>query len=129
MELKNLTDAAVAFIDNGADGCSYCEGDKDPDSSDNPEKAVISFVNDRQATYNYYISVQNELNKAYSILRNRASQRLYNESFESLKAREKEWPKDDLESPDYEKLDAQIQKVKDLYPIKISEAEPQAQAQ
>jgi biopolymer transport protein ExbD len=40
MELSELREAAIAFLDNGGgkgeEGCSYCEGARDPDSSDNP---------------------------------------------------------------------------------------------
>ena len=43
MELEDLRTAAVAFLDNGGDGsCDYCKGARDPKSSDNPDKAIIS---------------------------------------------------------------------------------------
>ena len=46
LELVNLREEAVKFLDNGGgkgeEACVYCLGDRDPDSSDNPEKAVIS---------------------------------------------------------------------------------------
>ena len=71
MELKDLRPAAVKFLDNGGDGtCDYCNGTKDPSSSDNPDKAIISLKNDRETTYGVYISVQNELVAAYNELRN-----------------------------------------------------------
>lgn len=129
MELKDLTAAAVAFIDNGGgegkNGCAYCLGDKDPESSDNPKKAVVSLVNDRQATYNYYVTVTNELVRAYTILRNREAQKRFNESYESMYLRFKEWPADDQESPEYEDLDSKIKEIRELYPRNLSEAEPQ----
>ena len=72
MELKDLRSSAVKFLDNGGDGtCDYCNGSKDPSSSDNPDKAIISLKNDRETTYGVYISVQNELVAAYNELRNR----------------------------------------------------------
>ncbi|WP_142784901.1 ExbD/TolR family protein [Changchengzhania lutea] len=72
MELKNLRKAAVEFLDNGGDGsCTYCKGKKNPSSSDNPDKAIISLKNDRETSYSAYISVQNELVAAYNVLRNR----------------------------------------------------------
>ena len=72
MELKNLRKAAVEFLDNNGDGsCGYCKGKKDPSSSDNPDKAIISLANDRETSYAAYISVQNELVAAYNQLRNR----------------------------------------------------------
>ena len=49
MELKDIRKAAVEFLDNGGDGtCSYCRGKKDPGSSDNPDKAIISLKNERR---------------------------------------------------------------------------------
>ena len=72
MELKDLRAAAVEFLDNGGDGsCNYCQGKKDPSSSDNPDKAIISLKNERETSYAAYISVQNELVAAYNVLRNR----------------------------------------------------------
>jgi biopolymer transport protein ExbD len=72
MEIKNLRAAAVEFLDNNGDGsCNYCQGKKDPSSSDNPDKAIISLKNDRETSYAAYISVQNELVAAYNELRNR----------------------------------------------------------
>ncbi|WP_033957445.1 ExbD/TolR family protein [Psychroserpens jangbogonensis] len=72
MKIEDLRDAAVTFLDNGGDGsCTYCKGAKDPRSSDNPDKAIISLKNDRQTSYAAYITVQNELVAAYNQLRNR----------------------------------------------------------
>ena len=78
MELKDLREAAVAFLDNGGvkdkssqDYCGYCKGERDSESSDNPDKAIISLKNDRKTSYNMYLSVQNELVAAYNELRNR----------------------------------------------------------
>lgn len=125
MELKDLREAAIAFLDNGggtaadSNGCNYCRGKKDPASSDNPTKAVISVQNSRQTNYGTYIGIQNELVAAYTFLRNREGKRLYGETYESLKARHKDI--NDLEDKDElkEKMDA----VKKLFPEKISEAE------
>ena len=54
----------------------YCQGKKDPSSSDNPEKAIISLKNDRETEYKVYIAVQNELVAAYNDLRDREFARL-----------------------------------------------------
>ena len=56
---------------NGDDACDYCQGNANPRSSDNPQKAIISLQNDRETSYKVYISVQNELVAAYNELRNR----------------------------------------------------------
>lgn len=124
MELKNLKDAAVAFLDNGGgvgeEACTYCQGAKDPASSDNPNKAVIMLVNDRQTEYGTYIAVQNELVAAYNELRNRTAQRLYGKSFDKMEA--------DYDNVNYsgnkEKLKEQIEQIRDMWPQKLSEADP-----
>jgi len=72
MEIKDLRAAAVEFLDNNGDkSCTYCNGAKDPSSSDNPDKAIISLKNERETSYAAYISVQNELVAAYNVLRNK----------------------------------------------------------
>ena len=80
LELTELRNEAAKFLDNGGgkgeEACSYCLGDRNPDSSDNPEKAVISLKNDRETDYKVYIAVQNELVAAYNVLRNREFKRL-----------------------------------------------------
>ena len=127
MELKNLRQAAIDFLDNGGaasnspEYCSYCKGNRSPDSSDNPDKAVISVQNDRLTSYNMYIRVQNELVAAYNFLRNRESQRLYGWKFTEVKRSidEGSYP-EELEEETKEKLE-NIQK---LFPLKLSEAEP-----
>lgn len=124
MELKDLREAAIAFLDNGggdADSgkCAYCRGKKDAESSDNPNKAVISVQNSRQTNYGTYIGIQNELVAAYTFLRNREAKRLYGETYVSLQARYKDV--NDLEDKD--EVKAKIDAVKKLFPEKISEAE------
>jgi biopolymer transport protein ExbD len=124
MELSALKDAAVAFLDNGGgvgpEACTFCQGAKDPASSDNPTKAVIMLVNDRQTEYGTYIAVQNELVAAYNELRNRSAQRLYGKSFDQMEA--------DYDNVNYkgnkEKLKEQIEEIRDMWPQKLSEADP-----
>jgi biopolymer transport protein ExbD len=124
MELKDLRDAAVAFLDNGGgvgpEACTYCEGAGDPTSSDNPIKAVIMLVNDRQTEYGTYIAVQNELVGAYNELRNRSAQRLYGKSFAQMEA--------DYDNINYtgnkETLKERIEEIRDMWPQKLSEADP-----
>ena len=49
MNLRDVRAAAVKFLDNGGgigeEACDYCKGEKDPSSSDNPDKAIISLKN------------------------------------------------------------------------------------
>ena len=126
MELKDLRQAAIAFLDNGgassgtAEYCNYCKGKRDPSSSDNPDKAVISVQNDRLTSYKMYIAVQNELVAAYNFLRDRESQRLYGWKFSEINSQMEEGSFKGNEAAIKEKLET-IQK---LYPQKLSEAEP-----
>ncbi|MBC2843607.1 ExbD/TolR family protein [Winogradskyella flava] len=125
MELKDLRRAAIDFLDNGGgtnaagESCTYCKGKRDETSSDHPDKAIISMKHDRETSYEKYIEVQNELVAAYNFLREREAQRLYNRSFQSmLEEKEKnQFNKD-------EKLNEQITVIKTLFPLKLSEAEP-----
>ena len=126
MELGDLREAAKKFLDNGGgvgpEACDYCQGAKSPESSDNPDKAVIMLVNDRQTEYGTYIAVQNELVAAYNELRDRTAQRLYGKSFTKMEA--------DYDDVNYrgnkDLLKERIQEIKDMWPQKLSEAEPKS---
>jgi biopolymer transport protein ExbD len=124
MDIEDLRDSAIKFLDNGGgtgdEACDYCQGARDPDSSDNPIKAVISLQNDRQTEYGKYIAVQNELVAAYNELRNREANRLYNMDFVDMEAAYN----DPEFQGDKEKLKERIGVIKDLFPQKLSEAEP-----
>lgn len=88
--MAEIKDRAISFIDNnGEENCSYCEGAQNPSSSDHPHKAVISLQNDRSTSYQTYVSVQNELNAAYNILRNKLSEKKYDMAFEDLGSKQK----------------------------------------
>lgn len=121
MNLKNLRAAAVSFLENNADGsCNYCKGKKDPASSDNPTKAIISLKNDRETKYSTYITVQNELVGAYNDLRNRESQRLYGRDFTDMEA---EYLNPETPSSVRDELKDKVKRIQDMFPQKLSEAE------
>ena len=127
MPLKDLRAATIAFLDNGggkkADGvepCNYCRGKRDPESSDNPEKAVVSLKNSRETNYETYIAIQNEIVAAYKFLRDRESKRLFNIPYAELKQAYKDAPKD---SDERTELAKKVDEVENLYPEKFSEAE------
>tara|TARA_A100001015_G_scaffold210764_1_gene236238 strand:- start:645 stop:1268 length:624 start_codon:yes stop_codon:yes gene_type:complete len=128
LEVDELRSTAVEFLDNGGgqgeEACNYCKGKKNPSSSDNPDKAIISLKNDRETSYKIYIAVQNELVAAYNELRNREFLRLnptmgmnfveanskYNDPRTSEEVRDELRPK--------------LDEVKKMFPQKLSEAEP-----
>ncbi|NER09548.1 Biopolymer transport protein ExbD [Muriicola jejuensis] len=119
--LKDLRKKAIAFLDNGGDGtCNYCKGKKDDTSSDNPTKAIISLKNDRETKYGTYITVQNELVGAYNELRNREAQRLYGRDFTDMEA---EYLNPETPSSIRDDLKDKVQRIQDLFPQKLSEAE------
>ena len=127
MTVDKLREEAIKFIDNGGGlgnpiddaepaECDWCEGAKDPASSDHPNKAIISLESDRGTSYGTYIAVQNELVGAYTVLRNRLSEKLYNISYTQM-------IKDNKNHPS-KKIKDQITNIKRKYPQIISEAEP-----
>ena len=127
-DIKNLRSLAVKFLDNGGgkgeDACNYCQGEADPISSDNPQKAIISLKNDRETSYKAYISVQNELVAAYNELRNREYLRL--NPLDGLNFTEANRRSSDPRTTPEEKerLRPKLRVVKDMFPQKLSEAEP-----
>lgn len=124
VELKDLRSKAIDFLDNGGDGiCAYCKGSKNPESSDNPTKAIISLQNDAETSYGTYIAVQNELVAAYYELRDRECKKKYGVTFREIEAAfdDPKTPKSRLDG-----LEAKITVIQDLYPQKLSEAEPKS---
>lgn len=124
MELSELREAAVEFLDNGAgtgsEACSFCQGAKDPSSSVNPQKAIISLVNNRGTEYGTYIAVQNELVAAYNQLRDREAKRMYGITFTQM---EKNY-NDPNYNGDKAALKEKIDVIQEMIPQKLSEAEP-----
>ncbi|MBW2961872.1 ExbD/TolR family protein [Mesonia aestuariivivens] len=120
MELSDLRQAAIDFLDNGGQGCEYCQGKGDPASSDNPNKAVILLENTRETDYSMYIAIQNELVAAYNFLRNREANRLFGMSFTEMEANFN----DAQYNGNKELLEDRIGTIRDMFPLKLSEAEP-----
>lgn len=102
-----LRDTVKDFIDNNGDAsCLYCKGEKKGDLSDNPQEAIISLHTDRQASYDSYIGIQNELVGAYYELR-------------------KEFCKNKFQKEIDELTDAELKQLREAYPLRISEADLQ----
>ena len=125
MDIADLRSAAVEFLDNNGDKtCSYCQGKKDPSSSDNPDKAIISLKNDRETSYKVYIAVQNELVAAYNDLRDREFARLNPMAGLSYTEAQKRYNDPRTASTEKANLKPKLDEVKAMYPQKLSEAEP-----
>ena len=142
MDLEDLKQSAIDFLDNGGggmdsnwviwndqtndwentgkSGCNYCNGKRDPKSSDNPDKAIISLKNERETSYATYVSVQNEIMAAYAHVRNQRGLKLFGETYEDMK---KSWY--DVNSPEHKsiQLKKKIYQIKKEYPQKFSEVE------
>ncbi|CAA0254072.1 Biopolymer transport protein ExbD/TolR family [Tenacibaculum maritimum] len=129
MELKDLKAAAIKFLDNGGGNgkvengvetgpCTYCKGARDPESSDHPNKAIISVESDRATEYGTYVAIQSELLSAYTELRNRLSKERYNMSYTELEEAFKDSNRKD------ESLRKKVQDIKNSYPQVISDTDP-----
>lgn len=126
MDLKELKEVTIAFLDNGGgtfkgEVCDYCKGKKDLTSSDHPKEAIVSIESTRSTNYGAYIAVQNELVAAYNYLRNRTANELYGVSLDELVKKVKD---ETNSSQKTEALKNKIKKIKEMYPMIISEAEP-----
>ena len=127
-EIKDLRSLAVSFLDNGGgvgeESCDYCQGERDESSSDNPDKAIISLKNNRETSYKVYIAIQNELVAAYNELRNREFLRLYPSLGLNFVDAQKKYDDPRTSVDDSEDLKPKIDVVKNMFPQKLSEAEP-----
>ncbi|CAI8356176.1 MAG: Uncharacterised protein [uncultured Bacteroidota bacterium] len=127
-DIKDLRSLAVAFLDNGGgvgdEACDYCQGERDEASSDNPDKAIISLKNNRETSYKVYIAIQNELVAAYNELRNREFLRLYPNVGLNFVDAQKKYDDPRTSANAAEELKPKLDVVKQMYPQKLSEAEP-----
>ena len=123
--IAELTQIAVNFIDNGAGRdlngktCDWCQGPKDPASSDHPSKAMISVQSSRNASYETYISVLDNLYAAYRILRDNYALKHYQISYTDLIREEKKG----LQSNPISRK--RILSIHEKYPLLISDSQIQ----
>lgn len=126
-KITSIQEVAVIardFIDNGGATsselfCSYCQGERNPASSDNPEKAVIAINAHRKSAYKNYVALQNELATAYNSLRNRESRRLFGYDYTTVIQEVQEG----RYQGNLEKTKAQLKQIRELYPLLITDAE------
>ncbi|WP_298782404.1 biopolymer transporter ExbD [uncultured Polaribacter sp.] len=123
IKLNELKQIAINFIDNGGGldfnnkPCNWCRGKKDVASSDHPVRAFISIKADRNTNYETYILVLDNLNAAYSVLRNKLSVKLYNQNYESLLEDFKKSNQRD------KKIEERIKNIRKKYPLLLTDAE------
>jgi len=108
MRIEDLTEAAKEFIENPLDAENLPEKKEMEVEFFGVQmvtKGVISLQNDRGTEYQTYLMVQNELQRAYTELRQDLARRKFGK--------------------DYNDLESEEQKaIRTIYPQKISEAEP-----
>ena len=103
-DISNLKYILVDFIDNNASkSCNYCLGAGLPLASDHPKKAMISIETMRNASYDSYIAVQDEITAAYFELRVRYAALQFDKPLNELTPQE-------------------LKQVKDAYPFQIMES-------
>ncbi len=108
LDMQDLKDKAKEFIENPLDKSDLPAKDlKDiPFFGEYPvSKGVISLQNDRGTQYQKYLTVQNELQLAYTELREDLAKRKFNKKFSECSDEEQD-------------------AIKQIYPQRISEAEP-----
>lgn len=121
---KNLREKVIAFIDNGglpleAEGyCNYCKGNRFADSSENPDKAIISIKAQRNSSYPVYVAVQNEVSAAYNELRDRESLRLFNTHYKTIYS---DYYNEEINEDKKKVLKERLEIIRALYPQKILE--------
>lgn len=113
MDISTLRQAAKDFIVNPANSIDLPAKEVVEIKFFGPmeltTKHVISLQNDRGTSYEMYIAVQNELAAAYNELRDGLAMRKFGMKFSELKGEDWEEQRDAIE---------------DVYPMRISEAEP-----
>jgi hypothetical protein len=107
--IRELRKEAENFIDNA-------NRQQRTDWSSSPQKAIISLKNDRGTSYEMYIAVQNELKRAYTVLRNSKAMAEHGDSYDNLVKRAERgdtW------------ADEKSKEIRAYYKQVISEAEPE----
>lgn len=120
---NEIKDIVLNFIDNGGgldsnkQPCTWCKGKQDKASSDHPSKAFISIQANRSTSYETYIKVMDEINKAYAILRNSVSVDMYGQNYTSLLESLKAKPKN------REEIMTKITTIRSKYPLLVADTE------
>lgn len=96
--IEDVREEVKAFVDNNG---------SDPDLSESPDDAIVSIKTDRNTPYRVYIDMLDEVMAAYEELRDQAAQEQFGVSYNQL-----------------EDGSAQQEQISDMYPKKISIAEP-----
>lgn len=99
-DVSMVRERVKEFVDNPTNN---------PDLSESPDDAIVSIKTDRRTPYNIYIDMLDEVMGAYQELRNAASMERFGVPFNDL-----------------EQNSEQREEIQNMYPKKISIAEPDA---
>jgi biopolymer transport protein ExbD len=103
-DIDNLRKRTIEFLSNNG---------RDPELSNSPQEAVVSFKGDVGTSYETYIQVYNELRGAYNDLRNDLTRKKTNGRISNF---------NDLDKTTRDSI--LIEEIKFELPIRLSEAEP-----
>jgi biopolymer transport protein ExbD len=110
-KIEDLRATVKAFVNNNG---------RNPDYSDSPQDAIVSLKNDIGTSYKMYIAVQNETAAAYRELRDEYAIQLYGKDFAGITKDAEDEKIKEMKAKKKER----IKKVKDAFPMRVSEAEP-----
>ena len=103
MKLEEIQELVKSFVDNnGRANCNYCRGEKSAELSDHPSEAVISLSHDALTKYHLFVSVQDEITKAFYDLRQFYIKKQFNKTPDQI-------------------TDEEFKIVKEAYPLMVSE--------
>lgn len=103
VKLEDVEELVKLFVDNnGLSNCDYCRGIKSSSSSDHPSEAVISLSHEPLTKYHLFISVQDEITKAFYELRKHYIKEKFNKTPDQI-------------------TDTEFKIVKKAYPLVVSE--------
>src|SRR5699024_10633530 len=94
--INEVKETVMEFINNRG---------QDPNLSESPDKAIVSLKTDRETRYSIYINMLDEVMGAYDELRNMEAQQQFGKNYDQLN-------------------ESQQDVIRDIYPKKISIAEP-----
>ena len=104
VSVSQIAEFVMLHIDNnGLRACNYCNGHSDPNFSDHPHNAFINIVHSRDTSYEVFVSVQDEISKAYNSLRNQYAEDKYGKTLLNTTPEE-------------------LKDIQESYPIQISES-------
>lgn len=121
IDIKELQKMTLEFIDNGGGKdingtpCNWCNGLQKKNLSDHPSKAFVMINADRNASYETYVNVLDQINAAYGDLRNKLSYKMYGKNYHLLE--------EEFKKTKNSKTLEKIKIIRKKYPLLIGDLE------